>query len=103
MPTNVTLSQVPTVEKIQQAELQKSDQMQQNSSLREGEESRLRTETVRTSPESERTKPTDNEREEKKNAEKKAKRAAESEMDEEKELDSGVEPETVERIVDIII
>ncbi len=73
MPTNVTLSQVPTVEKIQQAELQKSDQMQQNSSLREGEESRLRTETVRTSPESERTKPTDNEREEKKNAEKKQK------------------------------
>lgn len=103
MPTNVTLSQVPTVEKIQQAELQKSDQMQQNSSLREGEDSRLRTETVRTSPESERTKPTDNEPEEKKNAEKKAKRAAESEMDEEKELDSGVEPETVERIVDIII
>lgn len=103
MPTNVTLSQVPTVEKIQQAELQKSDQMQQNSSLREGEDSRLRTETVRTSPESERTKPTDNEREEKKNAEKKAKRAAEFEMDEEKELDSGVEPETVERIVDIII
>ncbi len=103
MPTNVILSQVPTVEKIQQAELQKSDQMRQNSSLREGEESRLRTETVRTSPESERTKPTDNEGEEKKNAEKKAKRTAESEMDEEKELDSGVEPETVERIVDIII
>jgi len=103
MPTNVILSQVPTVEKIQQAELQKSDQMQQNSSLREGEESRLRAETVRTSPESEHTKPTDNEREEKKNAEKKAKREAESEMDEEKELDSGVEPETVERIVDIII
>ncbi len=66
MSINVTLSQVPTVEKVQQAELQKSDQMQQNASLREGEESRLRSETVRNSSESERTKPTDNEPEEKK-------------------------------------
>ena len=103
MSINVTLSQVPTVEKVQQAELQKSDQMQQNASLREGEESRLRSETVRNSSESERTKPTDNEPEEKKNAGKKAKSAAESEMDEEKKLDGGVEPETVNQIVDIII
>ncbi|MBW2622619.1 MAG: hypothetical protein JRD68_06910 [Deltaproteobacteria bacterium] len=103
MPTNVILSQVPTVEKVQQAEQQKSNQMQQDSALREGEESRRRSETVRTSPESERAKPIENEREEKKNATKKRKNLIDGETGEEEERDGRVEAEAGDRIVDVII
>lgn len=63
---NVILSQTPTVEKILQAEQKNPDQIQQQAHIQEGEEHRLKRETVQNTPDTKGTRPVDEESEEKK-------------------------------------
>lgn len=97
---NIILSQTPTVGKIQQAEQQNPDQMQRQAHIQEGEEHRLKRETVQNTPDAEGTRPVDDEHEEKKKQQEKqtAGQIAEEEVTGQEETGSAMG-----NIVDIII